>query len=446
MSNTTDQDTVPGAESAGQLAEAPGASPDAAASQATEVAVSNGDTVIPLSDFLALSFGQLGISMAAFGILLTVIVVFFVLKTKEAAVAEAKLEMASIRDEMVKLKGQLVSEVNGVVREQEKAVMAANADMVGMRKDMLDLRDSLKAQIDETVLKALTTIGDMEAMRAQLDSKDWIYEIEALVTAKHKLSDEEQDKLARRSSLVRKKDRNDYTREDFVTLFTHHSANKDWALVEELARYAKVNFSNREIQCLGYFHLGNSFYYRGEKEKAEAEFRAAIERFGNISLPEARLTIAKCRNNLITVFLNEKGWQQGLDLADEALRNLDGLHEADKNRIRAKILINKGNCYSHLDRNEEAIEIYREVIETLGACPPFPDKPERIGLAHYNMACAYGLLEQPQQSIENLKEALAHSPTALADLPTDRDFLKIKDDPKFVEFLITNNLEYRLEG
>ncbi|MDJ0641747.1 MAG: hypothetical protein QNJ15_02925 [Erythrobacter sp.] len=444
---------------------------------AGELAVSTGDAIIPLTDFLALGFGQLGIVIALFGALLTVIVIFFALKTKEAAVAEVKGEMADIRAENVKLKSDAATAVN----EAKEKLIEARTDMLGLKdsikdqvnselkstreevknleyllkdqmlatqkekielqQELIDLRDNLKQTVDEAVAKA----KEFDSTLAKMKSGEWIEDMVELLAAKPELSREAKVNLSLRSSaVVEEKHVAQYTRSDFLTVIAHHLAERNWDTVDELTDYMKESGANDEIRALGFFYSGkNHFASQRERSEgkmdyrqlAEADYLAAIEKFSGSSNQEVRLTVAKCRNNLIVVYLRKDGYEKAIELAEEALKHLDGLKPDDVHRLKAKILINHANALSHLDKNEEAIEAYQMVIRNLLHAPDFPGKEDRIGLAYYNMACAWALLKDVEASIECLKKGHSHSDTALSDLPTDEDFDGIRQEKSFTEFL-----------
>ena len=450
-----------------------------------ELAVATGDAVIPISDFLAVSFGQLGIAVALFGALLTVIVIFFALKTKEAASAEVKREMADIRAENIQLKSDaekavndakekmldartdilglkdaITDRVNGElksIREQVKQLeylmqdqmIATQKEQIAMQQDLINLKDNLKQTVDEAVSAA----QEFDHTLSKMKSGEWIEDMVELLAAKPEISQEAKLNLALRSSAVveGKKGVAFYTRNDFLTVVAHHLAEENWEQVDDLTAYMKEHGANDDIRALGYFYSGKNHFSRKRKpvegglpywEEAERDYLKAIELFAGSSDPEVRLTVAKCRNNLVVVHLRKNGYEQAIKLAEEALNHLNDLKAEDVHRLKAKILINQANALSHLNKNEEAIEAYQMVIRNLLGSPQFPGKEDRIGLAYYNMACAYALLGNANLCVDYLKVAKSHSESALADLPTDRDFIKVRDDPQFIEFLAEIGIEY----
>ncbi|MBE9069262.1 tetratricopeptide repeat protein [Leptolyngbya cf. ectocarpi LEGE 11479] len=87
---------------------------------------------------------------------------------------------------------------------------------------------------------------------------------------------------------------------------------------------------------------------------------------------------------------------------------------------------NRGNMLGQLERYDEAIASYNKVLEIK------PDNEE----AHYNKACYYTLLGNPDAALENLQQAIIFVPEKYREMAkTDTHFDSLRNDPRFSDLI-----------
>ncbi len=76
-------------------------------------------------------------------------------------------------------------------------------------------------------------------------------------------------------------------------------------------------------------------------------------------------------------------------------------------------------------RFQESLQIERRIIQLR------PDDP----LAHYNLACSYAILKQPELALGTLRKALEFGYRDFRYIQQDQDLDPIKKDPRFKKLL-----------
>ncbi|MFL5341724.1 MAG: TPR end-of-group domain-containing protein [Gemmataceae bacterium] len=84
-----------------------------------------------------------------------------------------------------------------------------------------------------------------------------------------------------------------------------------------------------------------------------------------------------------------------------------------------------GNNLTLKGRYEEGMTIDKQLIQL---------RPADY-LAHYNLACSYALLKQPEQAIRTLRKAVELGYRDFRYMKQDRDLESIRRDPRFKQIL-----------
>lgn len=357
------------------------------------------------SNFFALIVSGL---IAFFSILITSIVIFFAIKTREAAVAEAKLGVEDFR-----------KTADNIVRTIRTEFELAKNDIEGMR---------IAANADSRV------ISDV-----RMEAQAWAANAAQTVAAQQALSLADQLTLDIRSQVAQGKTADRFSPEDFFLLIAKHLEQENWELARELAASMKMMTSNATIQSAGYFYEGTALYRLGRVEEAIAVFEQAIERFGSIDVVEVKHQIIKIWNNMIVALMKVGQNDKVLALIPDCILRLAVLPEKSATDLRRKLMINKGNALSRLGRHTDAITTYDEVIAELRRDDPV-DR-DRLAHAVYNKACAHALMGQVTKTVSLLEESRGFAVTAATkDLVSDTDFDPIRNKPTFQRFLKKHGL------
>jgi tetratricopeptide (TPR) repeat protein len=161
---------------------------------------------------------------------------------------------------------------------------------------------------------------------------------------------------------------------------------------------------------LGALHNRGLVYSKlGEYDKALVDYNKVIELKSDY--PEA---------------LNDRGnFYSKTGEYDKALNDYDKAIELKPNHPDA--LYNRGIVYSKLGKYDEAIADYNKSLEIR---PKFPE-------LLYNISCLYSLQGKVDDAIKYLEKSINHNKKFKETAKTDKDFDKIRDDPRFKNSLET---------
>lgn len=84
-----------------------------------------------------------------------------------------------------------------------------------------------------------------------------------------------------------------------------------------------------------------------------------------------------------------------------------------------------GSFYTRMSQHEKALEIDKRLVSLL---------PED-SVCHYNLACSYALLNQPDKAFSELEMAVLLGYNNVEHLMKDPDFNNIRQDPRFQELV-----------
>ena len=195
--------------------------------------------------------------------------------------------------------------------------------------------------------------------------------------------------------------------------------------------------SKEDIQELEDFHLKfelSKFF--GYQQLSEDYYINGLY-FFNKGLPE--LTLKELEKAIELKSDNGKAWTDKgvilvrLDRNNEAIDIYDEL--LDKNPQNAKVLYYKGIPLHKRGEYDEAIKNFAKAIEL---------KTDKIADAYYNIACAYSLKGDKENALSNLKEAISKDASNKKTAQRDKDFKKFWNDKDFIELVGSSvNTNYR---
>lgn len=346
----------------------------------------------------------IAISIALFAILITVVVIFFAIRTKEAAVAEAAKGFEEFR-------------------------LAAEASVKTVRTEAELAREKL----EDMLTRATTHFREIGEIRQE--AQIWAENIAQRIAAAYLLSATDQLTLDIRSKRAEEKTADQYSPEDFYLLIAKQTERKEWDLVRELAGVMRLQTGNRPLQSAGHYYEGLALYQLKRMDEALAVLTDAIGRFGGSGDARVETQVAKCRNNLLVVLMARGEHERALEIIPEALEALKALEPEKAKDSWRKLMINKGNALSRLDRHEEALATYDEVVRDLGEAVLHLDR-DRLAHAHYNRGCEFALMGRAEEAVAALETSRSISVTPLtSDIDGDRDFDPIRGHPSFLAFL-----------
>ncbi len=349
------------------------------------------------------------VSLALFAILITTTVIFFALRTKDAAVAEARKGIEEFR-----------TSAEGMVRTIRTEFEVA------------------KSELESILVGAAASARAITDMRLQ--SEAWASNVAQRVAAEQSLSMADQLTLDLRSDAAGLKTADAFSSEDYLLLIAKHIEGGNWELVRELAASMRLVTTSPEIQSAGYFYEGTALFRLGLVAEAVTVLTQAVERFRSNASVEVRHQVAKAMNNRLVVLMQDGQHEEVLRLIPEGLAYLAALEDARAPDLRLKLLINKGNALSRLGRNPEAVACYDEVIADIlrGDAGSYAD---RHAHALYNKGCAFAQMGKVSETVACLEESRAIAVTAATrNIATDSDFDPIRSKPTFRRFLAKHGI------
>ena len=320
-----------------------------------------------------------------FGVLITVVIIYFAVRFGREAVAEAKL--------------------------------AATQGLEAERKEiqtLLDQAQAAVAQIHETRETAMELLKDMKPGEAPTDpgTKKQIGELAAEATAKP---------------------RRERTVEDYRALAIDAFVNKNWAEMERQAA-AMEYFLEGELDDEGLaFALFNRAYALGElerREEAGAAYGALVDRFSEADSPELRKNVEMALNNWGASLSEQAKDKQG-DAAD-ALYAQAGEKFAAALAIKPdnhEALYNWGSALSQQAKDKQgdaADALYAQAQEKLLAGDAILP-----GSCSYNLACLAGLQGDGAGAAKYLEKSKAVDWPGCEHIMVDSDFDSVRDTPQF---------------
>lgn len=99
---------------------------------------------------------------------------------------------------------------------------------------------------------------------------------------------------------------------------------------------------------------------------------------------------------------------------------------AEEDAAKAEGYSRLAHAYARLNRNEDAIDCYKKVIEL---------EPEMASMSYYNMACAYSVLKRVDDGIEAIRKAIEAGYDDYDWMQLDGDLNNLRKDPRFQELV-----------
>ncbi len=132
------------------------------------------------------------------------------------------------------------------------------------------------------------------------------------------------------------------------------------------------------------FYLGNGYFNLGDYDSAIEVYNKFIDKYKN-----EEIILPLVYQKLVSAYI-----KKGKD--DEAIRTLDALAEFRKGTFKDAALILKARYYETAGKHEDAVEIYKELVEG------FPSSP---WAQEANAKIAKTRIEEAQESTESDKSA-----------------------------------------
>ncbi|WP_182913873.1 tetratricopeptide repeat protein [Sphingobium terrigena] len=335
-----------------------------------------------------------------FGVLITVIVIFFALRFGKAAVAEAREELRKDREDIVQLLADAKASVAEIQTHRETA-----KQLIG------DLKPG-EVPTDPKVQADLREIADAALAKPRRDRS--IDDYRALVMAA--FLDKDWSAMERRSSAMIYMFEDDIDEESLCfALF-----NRAYALgeldqrAEAIAIYGEIvsRFSSSEhhdLQTQVAMALLNQGYELGAlNRRAEALviYDDIMTRFGKSHHPELQERVAKALVNkgIELAALNRRA--EAITVCDDVVTHFGGNKRPELQEPVARALINKGLELGALDRKVDAITTYDDIVKRFGGSEN-PDLQTHVAKALVCKGVVLGALDRGTDALVTYDDVVA---------------------------------------
>lgn len=430
-------------------------------------------------EWIAAIFGAV---VGLLGVAITVAIVFFAIKTKEAAVFEAKKEIAGEREAIAVIRDQAESALNEIAakqaeieahreksqlfaREIEQRAAATNAlatrpaeaeaatDDRSLAEDK-PLRDLTESEFMARIAAAsegdpVRTIELSIAMRQMFESDEaqsfaTFYEAWAYgETDRHRESITAYDRLIRR---FRNDDRPSIRSRLASAMFNKGLQLTALGLLEDAAvTYSEVKSlfggatgdPDREEAAKSAVNQGYVLAQLGRSEEAIAVFDDVLARYGDDADPALRLQVAMALYNKGGRLLSLDRPEDAVRAYDDVLARFDGSDDPAMHVRLAKTLVNRAVALETLGRRDEAIATNERVAARFRGRDG--ELCNQVAKALFNTACWMAKDGNAAKAVETLR-AWGDSNGAFdcAMVAADSDFDRVRTDPLFVALLREN--------
>lgn len=343
------------------------------------------------SELQNVAYANLELILAGLGVLMTVVVLFFAINTKDAAVKVAKGEVIEERErfrtmaidaerQMVEVKRELEE-----ARSERKQLHDELATATERAADFVDVSNEVNKRIDEAFTRILHAERAIGAAVAKAEAASEVIEerknsMQAGSLEPGAIASSEADGLP-----LAEKQAKDLTESDFSILISDAAGSGNVQEVYELAVTMRRLLQNASAQAYSLFAGGWALGRLGRDEEAIQSYSEAVERFVDSDDAMARDWVAKSWLNK-GVALGDLGrHQKAIDTFDALMDRLGGIDDADIKMEIARALVQKGYQLEHLDKSGDAQAVFDGVVARFDASEAF-DTQRQVALALFELA------------------------------------------------------------
>jgi tetratricopeptide (TPR) repeat protein len=382
------------------------------------------------SEFQAAAYGNLELFIAGLGVLMTVIVIFFALNTKDAAVKIAKGEVLEEHERFRKMAVEAERHMTEITREraQLRDELAIASERIA---HLEQVSEEFETRIDERFARMAHTERAMNTARlkAEADSKE-IEErknsLQAGSVEPGAIASSEADGLP-----LADKEAKDLTESDFSILISNAAGDGNVQEVYELAVTMRRLLQGDSARAYSRFAEGWALDRLGRQDEALEAYSDAIASFGGSEDAMARDWAASALLNK-GVLLGELGRHVESIEAFDAL--VGQLGTADRDDIKAQVaraLVQKGYQLEQLDRAGDAQAVFDGVVARFDGSDDFSTR-HQIGLALFELAAIAAAAGDAAEAVALLRKWGEKQGEVDTDwIDNDARFERIRENPAF---------------
>ncbi len=333
------------------------------------------------------------ILIAAFGVLITSIVIYFSFNFSKAAVAEAKNTVHDDHDKMkLKIEG-LINQARVKVKEIDEDAKKAKALFEGIPF----------AEIPKDQIKKRSLLN-----------------------------------IAREAEIKKRRER---TADDYKALITIAQMDEDWSRMQQRALEMHLLFEedeNDEINSFALFHRAFALYKLGKFEKSEEVYRDFIDKYKSNELVVVQKRLAAAIRSKGYVLYCLQRFKEAIVEYDILIKAIPTAQEEICKYQGIKAMNNKGAALYSMKQFDDAIEVYDNLIDSYKTID-IPIVKEQVSDALFNKACIYA----KQSQIKNTKTALGlwsefEGMMDCQKIINEDDFKNVRNKPTLKKFLKDN--------
>lgn len=367
-------------------------------------------------DFQDKRIGDIGLYLAIFGALMTVIVVFFSLSSKREAVLEAKEEAKKEAREEVERQAKTI--IEGWLSNDGRKVLTGKVDAL--------LKPEVEKALHEIKGAAAEILNELEAERQK--AHDHNAQLDELISRgldkDNPLSKEQRQQLDATTKNLEAKPQTQYRYEDWFMLGVKaFEAAKYETAADHFTKAAELA-DDPQNRARTLYSKGVTLGLMDRSEEAIAVYDEVVKRYGDAPEAALREVVAKALVNR-GYRLGQLGRsEEAIVVCDEVLKRYGGAPEVALRKSVAMALRNKGVTLGQMERREEEIAVYNEIVNRYG------DVPEEVAKAlngwGFTLLCEAKKIWQGGDgatAIVMLKQALEKIEAALQRKPDEPMFL-----------------------
>ncbi|MDD4929207.1 MAG: tetratricopeptide repeat protein [Gallionella sp.] len=346
----------------------------------------------------------LSLSLACFGVLMTVIVVFFsfrstkeaVLSAKEEARKEVEAQAKIIIETWLSKEGQplLVKKVEDTLRpEVDKALgdirNAAGGVLSGLEEEQRIAHDhnTKHGQLCEQYEKVLSELSARTVDKAQ------------------PLSDEQKKTVDEMVKELESKPPKEYRFEDWFMLGIQAFESEKYETAADQFSKAAEAATESVDQAKALLSKGITLGQMQRNEEEIAVYDEVLRRYGEATETALRERVAKALLNKGFTLGQMQRNEEEIAVYDEVLRRYGEAAETALREPVAKALLNKGVTLGQMQRNKEAIAVYDEVLRRYGEAAETALR-ELVANALVNKGITLGQMQRNEEAIAACNEVV----------------------------------------